>query len=246
MLAGDEEAFAFRVVGDAVEDVGSRAIFGWQNSGEINDADDLAVGGIDADDKLGGPDVGEDFAVDKFQFVQLWNQSVGVDVDGALHLKRIGIEKKDLRGAVAHDQLRIVSGEAPTFGGIGEFLLLLERGEVINETLVILPGELKKFAVLEREALGEVFSGNGNLFPDFAGFEIDFAEGGFAVKAGAFVKHAVEVKEALGEGPAVVRIGVDDFVGVLGDRRAGAEGWRGGDVRGVGASGEEKWQEEKP
>ena len=49
---------------------------------------------------------------------------------------------------------------------------------------------------------------------DAAGFKIDHAQRGLAVEAGAFVEMSVEEDEALGEGLRIVRVGMDDPVGV--------------------------------
>src|SRR5579859_2703 len=71
-FAGDEEAFVDGVVGDAVEDLaGFEFVHGAEQAFEIDPAEYLAGLRVDAGDFVGLPDVGEEFAFDKFQFIQL-------------------------------------------------------------------------------------------------------------------------------------------------------------------------------
>src|ERR1700722_4283450 len=63
LLAGDVEAVALRVVGDAVEDgLGVDFFIFGEQAGEIDPGDDVAVVGRDARDTVGVPDVGVNFA----------------------------------------------------------------------------------------------------------------------------------------------------------------------------------------
>jgi len=55
---------------------------------------------------------------------------------------------------------------------------------------------------------------------DAAGFEILHAQGGLAVEAGALVEVAIEIEQALRVGLLVVGIGVNDLVGVGGEKGA--------------------------
>jgi hypothetical protein len=92
---------------------------------------------------------------------------------------------------------------------------------VIDENDVILPGELDQGVAPVGEAFGKVLAGHVLELEDAAGFQVFFAQGGFAFDSGALVKVSVQVDEALGEGLRVVGIGVDDLIGVGGLRRRG-------------------------
>ena len=59
------------------------------------------------------------------------------------------------------------------------------------------------------------WSASGMRVHDFAGFEANLAQRRTAIQAGAFVEETVVVFEAFGEGAAIVRVHVDDLVGVL-------------------------------
>ena len=216
-FAGDEEAVAGGVVGDAVEDIGAVAFPRREEAGEVDDAGDLAGLGIDADDVIRAPNVREDFAFDVFEFVEIHDRLAAIcHANGVLGLQGFGIEETDLIGAVAHDERVAIGGKAPAFAGVGEFFFLVEGLEVVNETFLVLPGEVKDFAVEDGDAFAEILVGDADFFEDFAGFEFDFAQGGEAIQTGAFVENAIEENKALGECGAVVRIGVDDFVVVKG------------------------------
>ena len=104
--------------------------------------------------------------------------------------------------------------EAPAFSVVGEGAQQAEGGAVIDEGDVRLPGELHQGVLPVGEALGEVFVGHELHPEDAAGFKVFFAQGGVAFVAGAFVEVSVDVDEALGEGLLVVRVGVDDAVGL--------------------------------
>ena len=69
-----------------------------------------------------------------------------------------------------------VRGEPPAFAFVRKFFFQVESSEVVNEGFVILPGELKEFAVQSGEAFSEVFRSDIDFFQDASGFEINFAE----------------------------------------------------------------------
>ena len=77
--------------------------------------------------------------------------------------------------------------------------------------------------------------GQAPTLQDAPGFEIVHAQRGAAVQAGALVEMSVDVDEALGVGAGIVRIGVDDAIGVgregvSGDRDEGESAVDGGDA----------------
>src|SRR5215212_7277780 len=59
-LAGDEQAVALRIVGDAVQHVSAWGLAAIEQAGQIDPAGDLAGPGRDAGDSFGLPDVGVD------------------------------------------------------------------------------------------------------------------------------------------------------------------------------------------
>src|SRR5437667_12489352 len=69
-LPGDEEPVIHRVVGDAVEDIGVRALAWRQQAVEIDVAGDSPRVGRDARDVVGLPDVREDLSLRDLELVQ--------------------------------------------------------------------------------------------------------------------------------------------------------------------------------
>ena len=67
------------------------------------------------------------------------------------------------------------------------------------------------------------------MLQDAAGFEIFFAQGGLALDAGALVEVAIDVDQALRKGVLIVRVGVDDAIGVCGVREGEREADRRND-----------------
>ena len=148
--------------------------------------------------------------------------AVAEDTHRARDLESHRIKKAELVGAVAEDQGLAIGGEAPAFAGVGEFFFEGERGEVVDEALLVFPSELVNFSAEHGHALGEVFGGDAHVMEDATGGQLHATEGGFAVEAGAFEEVTVEEDEPLRERCGVVRKGVDDFVGRRdqGSRRA--------------------------
>ena len=110
---------------------------------------------------------------------------------------------------------------------IGERAQKAEGGAVVDERDVVLPGELDEGAAPVGEAFGEVLAGHVMELQDAAGFEVFHAQGGVAFEAGAFVEMAIEIDEALSEGLPIVRVGVDDAIGVGGGNVRGGKGEKG-------------------
>ena len=88
----------------------------------------------------------------------------------------------------------------------------LEAETIINEGLAVLPRELIQFTREIGHALGKVLRGDGLLLEHLPRGEVSHAQAGPAVETRALVKVAVEVDEALGERPRIVRIRADDAV----------------------------------
>ena len=105
-LSGDKEPVVSGVVRDAVEHgfvVGELAAR--HQAFEIDPADDTARCWRDAGDAIGVPDVGVDFAVDVFEFVEFLDWlAVVFDGDAAGFVEGFGIEEAQGRGAVAEDE----------------------------------------------------------------------------------------------------------------------------------------------
>src|SRR5215471_8973404 len=122
IFPGKEEAIVRGIVGDAVHDIEVRAeVGGLEHTGEVDDANDFARGGINPHDIIGLPDVGEDLAFDVLQLVEVSDGlAIESDGDGAFDVEGGGIEKAESVGAVAEDKRLAVGGEAPTFAVVSE------------------------------------------------------------------------------------------------------------------------------
>ena len=116
-----------------------------------------------------------------------------------------------------------VLGEPPALAGVGQGAQKMKAEAVVDQGSVVLPGELDEGVAPVGEAFGEVFVRDLLELEDAAGFQVFHTQGGLAFDAGALVEMAVEVNETLGEGLGIVRVGVDDLVGV------GRDGEGGGD-----------------
>ena len=173
-FSGDEECLALRIVGDAVEHVvGMSDGFLGVDAREVECSKDLARSRIDANDAIGLPDVGKNFAFDEFEFVEL------IDVISSVHngnftrdAKAFGVDELELGGAIAHDQMSAIIGEAPAFALVTEVFLPSERGGIVDESLLVLPSQLVELAV----EFGEAFA--KKLGTQFA-FDENFSCGDF-------------------------------------------------------------------
>jgi hypothetical protein len=56
-----------------------------------------------------------------------------------------------------------------------------------------------------------------------AGFEVFFAQGRAAFHAGALIEMSIDIDEALSEGLLVVRVRLDDMIGIGGTRKSGCD-----------------------
>jgi hypothetical protein len=222
-LAGDEEAVMGCVPGDAVEySIAVRVLNVRQEAGEVDPAKDVAGLRRDAGDAIGEPDIGEDLAMDVFELIELVDGLAMIaDADGALDSEGGRIEKTQSGCAVAEDKLLAVLREAPALAGVVLHAQRRERGAVVEEGAVGLPGELDERVAPAGEALCEELRGDVAALDGLSGGEVFFPKGGLAVKAGAFVEVAVKVDEALGEGLRVMRVGVDNAIALRGERGAG-------------------------
>src|SRR5215469_11954577 len=89
---------------------------------------------------------------------------------GAFFFKRDRIEKAQSLRSITQNQKMTIRGEAPALAGVSKVPFLLERVEIIDKAFLVLPGELKQFAVQQGEAFSKVFSRHCNLFEHFACF----------------------------------------------------------------------------
>ena len=230
-----------RVPGDAVQHVVGRVVQLLRlraQPGQLDPADHLAAGRIDARDARGEPYVREDFALHPFQLVDVLQRlAVCRHVDPTGLLERVGIEDADHRRAVAHVEPLAVAGERPAFAGIGEARLWLQRGEVVDETHVVLPAELDQPVLPHRDAFAVGRPGRGRLLQHLAGREVHLAHAGAADLAGALVEVAVQIEQAFGIGPGIVRVAVHHAVAV--DRDAVLRMQRGDQREGERGEGDE-------
>ena len=61
-------------------------------------------------------------------------------------MERFGIEKAQVGAAIAHDQLRCIVSQAPSFALVGDGSLRREAEAVINKGFVGSPGQLNQGA----------------------------------------------------------------------------------------------------
>jgi hypothetical protein len=94
-----------------------------------------------------------------------------------------------------------------------------EAEAVVDQGDVILPGELDEGAAPGCEPFAEVVLRKGGVLQDLPSFEVHHAQRRLALETGAFIQMAVEIDQALCKCALVVRIGVDDLVGVVRDGR---------------------------
>jgi hypothetical protein len=221
-LAGDEEPVALDVVGDAVQDGAFAVEFALVDDAlQIDSSQDLPGVRGNAHNVVCLPDIGINFICYPFEFIEVfdWPARLVRDSQAANGMERLGIEKSQVGGAVAHDQLSWVVGQAPTFAFVGHGLLRREAEAVVNKGFVGGPGQLNQRAAPVRQALAEDVRREIVFLQNVSSRKIDHAERRPAVQAGAFVKVAIHVDEALRKGMDIVRVGVDNLVGVS----AGAE-----------------------
>src|ERR1700739_1521021 len=177
-LSSDEQVIARGGVGDAVEHGAAFVQFAFVDDGaEVDESENFSRVRRDARDVVGLPDVGVDFAVDVFQFVQILDgAAVGVDyLEAANHAKRLRIEKAERRSSVAHDELRGVVRQSPTLALVIEGALQRKAETVVDQRFVGGPRQLDQRAAPVSEAFAEIFRGQVVLLQNVSRSEIDQA-----------------------------------------------------------------------
>src|SRR5579883_1319690 len=218
-LAGDKQTIAEGVIGDSVQNVDAFAIRLRQDSRQIDPSEHAAVGGRDAGDLLGLPDVGVQLAAHPLKFVEVHNLARPVmDRDAPQLAQRQRVPDADLRGAVVHVNARAVVGEAPALALIGERAPALQRRLVVDESDLGAVGELEDLPVEDGDPFAEIAGIEPDLLHGPAGFQLHLAQRRAALQAGGFIQEAAAVLQPFGEGFAVVRIDVHHPVAVLGRR----------------------------
>lgn len=210
-LAGDEQASARGVPGDAVEHAGGGAIRqGCAQPGGIEHTQDFAALRVDAQNIVGVPDVGPDLAVDVFELVESVDRDTVVVYPQAPNDGEIvGVEQAQGRAAVAHDQMRAVPGQPPALAGVVQPRHLFERIAVIDECDAGFPGQLVEAVIGERQAFAEVTVVETHAALDASGGQVHAAQRRAAVESGAFEQQAVVDQQALGERARIVRVSID-------------------------------------
>ena len=175
----------------------------------------MAIGGRDAEDVVGLPDIRVNFTVHIFQLIDLIDGRIAVaHGDAAKFFQGGGIPNTDLGTAIAHVDLPPVASEAPAFTGVLESAGLPEGLAVVNEADPILPGELQDAVFEDRDSFAEVDGGHIDLLQDFAGIGLYATQGGAVFETGALVEIAVAEFETLRECVTVVGKTFDDLVGI--------------------------------
>src|SRR5262249_2103073 len=130
-------------------------------------------------------------------------------------LQRGRIPDTNLRRAVTHVNLFTIVGQAPSFTGIVEASQHAQAGFVVNESGLGLPGQFEDLIIQYSDALSEERLRDIEALKDTAAGEVDFADSRVADDAGSLIEKPVVIFEALGKGCAVMRVALDDSVGVL-------------------------------
>src|SRR5947208_12335374 len=166
----------------------------------MGDGLDAARDWLDAQNVARGEHVAVELAVDQLELVEAEDIAVarGAQLDRLLDREIGGIGVVDRRAAVAEDQVGAVIGKAPALARIGHLALELAR-KVVDEDLVLLPGELKDFVLEDGEAIAE----HGNALirqrRDLPGQRNGIEPRGIADPSGALVEFSVADFEPLGE-----------------------------------------------
>src|SRR5579862_1825866 len=111
-FAGDEQTVTGGVIGNSIQYIRALvAVFFGEQSGKVDDADDLASRGIYAHNKIGAPDIGEDLAFHVFQLIQsVDGLAMCRHGDPTIFFEGRGVKEADLVGAIAHNQPMAVGG----------------------------------------------------------------------------------------------------------------------------------------
>src|SRR5262249_47678157 len=122
----------------------------------IRDCVDAAAPWVDAHNAPGGEDVAVEAPAHQLELIEAVNLAwaVGANLDGTAHREGLRIDVVERWPTVAEDQAGAVIGQSPALAQIAHRALSL-GGEVVDEDLVILPGELIDLVVEDGEALAE-------------------------------------------------------------------------------------------
>src|SRR5262249_46364773 len=165
---------------------------------------------------IGLPDVREDLAANKLEFVEFVYGFVPILYgDPANFLQSRRVPYTDLRGTVTHVNLFAVVGEAPPFTGIIETSQDAEVRLVVDETSLRNPGQFKNLAIEDRNAFAEKRHRHIEILQHLAGRKIDLANGRSANYARTFVQEPIVIFETLRERACIVRVAFNDTVGIL-------------------------------
>ncbi len=172
----------------------------------IDKAEYLSGRGRDAGYLILIPNVGPQFVLDEFEFVELVDLVASLfDADTPNDLKGFGIEHANRIGAIAHIEVVPVVGQSPTLTVIIESTNMLQGLSVVHQANSFFPSQLIDLAVQERNAFTEVTGCQSDACQHFTCFQIDAPEGRFAVLAGAFPELSIVSDESLAERIRVVR-----------------------------------------
>ena len=144
MFAGDEESVLFIIPGDPIEYGFVAAQLG--KPGQTTQVDIgicLPGGRIYTQDKIGLPDIGPDFTIDIFQFIEITHR-IAIEGNGDFPLrdKIFRIDKLKRCRSIAEDKFGTIIGQPPAFGRVVMGGKLLETVATIDEDYVGLPSEL--------------------------------------------------------------------------------------------------------
>src|SRR5262249_3521832 len=154
-LAGDEQTPLRRVVGDAVQ---NRALLQFvhraEKPGQVDPSNHSAGLWRDPRNAIRLPYVCQNLAFYELELVEgADRRAVVADLHAPFFSERAPIEHADLGGAVAHEQIRPIRGQTPTFAGIGKATQQMKVACVVNESDLRPPGKLNDLVLEQRDSL---------------------------------------------------------------------------------------------
>src|SRR5689334_22322206 len=174
---------------------------------------------VDCRDSVVVPDVGVNLAVHEFEFVKLSDGRFSVhDCDGFCHPKAVRIEKSKAIRAVAQNKRAAVGSEAPAFAVVLKLPDLFKAPRVVDETELMLPGELVNLVVQQGDAFGEIRQRDVDFLQYLSALQLDVSQTRATFLPRALEHFAVEIDETLRKRAWIVRPNVDDLVAKCGNR----------------------------
>ena len=219
-LACHKQAITSGVVCDAVQHgLGVvEPVHRRQQAAQVYPAEDSSRLWRDPGDAVGVPYVCVHLATHELQLVEVTDRSPAVGDRNPPDLpKRLGIEKPQLIGAITEDEPSLIVGETPSLPHVAEGATWSKAEEIVDKRHVGLPRQLHELPFPISQSFGEVGLIDRTLLNDFSGLRLHLAQARSTTQARALVEEAVSINQPLRVRRRVMRVGIDDTIGV--DRR---------------------------